>query len=259
MDQRQINETMWAAAGDELVGEYRRHPIRPVEELLLERHAAGLSGRVLEIGVGGGRLTERLIAVAVHVTGIDVSAAMVEHCRRSFPAADFRQADLRELSAFGDGAFDAVFAGYNVLDVLGQDERALALDEWRRVLAPGGLLVYSSHNLHHADRIPPPGRILARHPRQLLENLRRRGVRKANRARLQPLLRRESAWGVLNDEAHDYSLLHYYATRDENERQLAAHGFALVECVDLEGRTVGPAEAAAESPELHYVARSASS
>lgn len=259
MTDRDVNRDLWSHVGDELVGEYDKHVLRPVEERLLERYAGDLSGRVLEVGVGAGRLTERLVAGAAAVTGIDVARAMVEHCRRRFPQAEFHELDLRDLSPFGDGAFTALLAGYNVVDVLGDEQRGAVLDEWRRVLGPGGLLVFSSHNLHYADRIPRPGRVLTKHPRQLVRNVRRRRQRIANHARLAPMERREGTWAILNDEAHDFGLLHYYATRDETERRLAAHGFALVACLDLEGRTVGPGEAAPACPELHYVARRAAS
>lgn len=259
MDQREINQDIWVHSGEDRVAEYARHAVRPVEALLLERHAAALTGRVLEIGVGAGRLTERLLTVADELTGIDVSEAMVSHCRRAYPQARFQTLDLRDLSAFGDAAFDALLAGYNVLDVLGHEQRALALAGWHRVLSAGGLLIVSSHNLHHADRIPSPARIRSRHPVLLARNIRRRRLRIANRERLAPLERHGDGWAVLNDEAHDFALLHYYATRDETAAQLAAAGFELVECVDLDGRAVGPGERAAGSAELHYVARRATS
>lgn len=256
-DQREINDDLWSHVGDELVGEYDAHPLRPVERVLLDRYAGELGGRVLEIGVGGGRLTRELVALGGRVTGIDVAPAMVEHCRRAYPSAEFAVADLRDLSAFGDAAFDALVAGFNVLDVLDHDERETALEGWARVLAPGGLLIFSSHNLHHADRIPAPGRVLTLHPRRLVRNVRRRRARIANHVRLAPLEQRGPDWAVLNDEAHDFGLLHYYTTRDEAQRSIAGHGFALIECVDLDGRPVGPGEPAAASAELHYVARRA--
>lgn len=43
--------------------------------------------------------------------------------------------------------------------------------------------------------------------------------------------------------------------RDAQDRQLAAAGFTLLECLDLDGRVVQPGEQAAPHPELHYVAR----
>jgi SAM-dependent methyltransferase len=257
MDQRDVNQELWTQVDDGLVDEYAEHPLRRVEEVVLDRFASELHGHVLEIGVGGGRLTRHLLAIAGRLTGIDIAPAMVEHCRRRFPAATFLVADLRDLSALPDNAVDAIVAGYNVLDVLGPGARGETLGEWRRITRDGGLLVLSSHNLHHAEHIPAPGRVLARRPGQLLRNLRGRRRRLANRARLAPLEQHGEHWAVLNDEAHDFGLLHYYASRDEVERELGERGFALIDCLDLEGRSVAKGEAAAACPELHYVARAA--
>lgn len=257
MKQHDINRELWSNTGAKYVAAYAAHPMRRVEEELLEHYAQDLRGRVLEIGVGAGRLTQLLVGLGGRVTGIDVSPAMVEHCRRTVPQASFHVLDLRDLSPFQDASFDALLAGFNVIDVLGDEERGAALDEWRRVLAPGGLLILSSHNLRYAGGIPNPGAVLARNPLRLAKNLRLRRRRVRNHARLAPLERREESWAILNDQAHDFGLLHYYATRDENERRLAEHGFALVDCLDLAGALVGPGEAAATCPELHYVARPA--
>ena len=44
---------------------------------------------------------------------------MVEHCRSAYPDGTFAVGDLRDLSAQGDGSYDAIVASYAVLDVLG--------------------------------------------------------------------------------------------------------------------------------------------
>jgi hypothetical protein len=59
---------------------------------------------------------------------------------------------------------------------------------------------------------------------------------------------------ILVDEAHDYTLLHYYISRDAQERQLAEAGFELLECLDIDGRPVPPGTDAEGSSELQYVA-----
>ncbi|MFL5845663.1 MAG: class I SAM-dependent methyltransferase [Solirubrobacteraceae bacterium] len=256
-DQRRLNERVWSAATAAMQREYGRAPVRDVERQILADYAGDLSGRVLEIGVGSGRLTQLLAATAGELHGIDISPVMVEHCRATFPQATFSVADLSDLSAFADASLDAIVAGYNVLDVLDHEERAAALAEWARPLRPGGLLVVSSHNLHHGAGPADPGRLLARRPGTLLRNVLHRRARLANRARLAPLERREPAWAILNDEAHDFSLLHYYVTPGEMAAQLTGHGFTPLECRDLEGRAVTGAETAAGSSELHYVARRA--
>jgi hypothetical protein len=76
-----------------------------------------------------------------------------------------------------------------------------------------------------------------------------------NRRRLARFERHERDYAILNDFAHDYSLLHYYVDRDAQERQLLEAGFETIECLDGGGRTVAHGDPAAGDPELHYVAR----
>jgi hypothetical protein len=59
------------------------------------------------------------------------------------------------------------------------------------------------------------------------------------------------------DEAHDFSLLHYYTSRDAQQRQFAQEGFELVECLRLSGEPVAAGDDAASAAELYYVARPA--
>ena len=76
-----------------------------------------------------------------------------------------------------------------------------------------------------------------------------------NRRRLRRLQRDEEGYAIVNDEAHDFSVLHYYISRDAQGRQFMEQGFELMECLDLDGRQVRVGVTAARCPELHYVAR----
>ena len=78
--------------------------------------------------------------------------------------------------------------------------------------------------------------------------------RRRNRKRLGPLQRRGDGYAIINDSAHDYALLHYYIGRDDQARQLRETGYELLECLDADGRPVGPG-APHPDPWLHYVAR----
>ncbi len=256
--QRDLGTEFWANA--DLVHAYAGGDLRPVEVTLFERHRDALSGRVLELGVGGGRVTRHLCAIATEVHGIDVSAAMVEHSRAAFPDATIVQRDLRDLSLYEDESFDALVAAFNVLDILDHDDRRLALAGFARVLAPGGLLIMSSHNRAHAPLVVGPtrrllGNVRAGRLRSAAGDLVRLPRSIANRRRLEPHERALPAYAIVNDFAHSYSILHYYIFRDDQERQLSEHGFTLVECLDLGGVAVEQGDPATNSPELHYVAR----
>jgi len=247
------NAEVWA--GEDFVDFYASRELRPVETTLLTRHRDALAGRVLELGCGAGRLTGHLIELADSVHGLDLSPAMVRYCRRTYPGATFSEGDLCDLSRFGPGSFDAVLAPFNVLDVLGDEERRVVLQEIHRVLVAGGVLIFSSHNRDHAPRGGAGIRVLLGSPRRPGESIRNLPRRVRNRRALRPLERSEAAYSIRNDQAHDFSLLHYYISRDAQERQLGELGFELVECRDLDGGLVPEHALAARCPELHYLAR----
>lgn len=252
----------------DLVRDLEGRSLRPVETLLLARYRDAFAGRVLELGCGAGRVLGYVVALGGEVHGIDVSPALLERCRRDYPEADVRVGDMRDLDAATEGTFDLVLAPFNVLDVLDDGDRRRVLDDIRRRLAPSGLLIFSAHNLAVAGPPTPGARRdrstqasvkrlihrLDRRPSAYVEMLRRLPARISNRRRLAPLERHEPGYAILNDEAFDYSLLHYYIRRDDQERQLHAAGYELVECLDLDGRTVPPGHDGA-GPELYYVAR----
>ena len=251
--QGRANEALWRRA--DLVKDYARRNLRPVEVMLLVRYREALSGRVLELGCGAGRLTGYLAELASAVHGLDISPAMIEYCRRAYPAATFSEGDMRDLSAFQTGSFDVIVAPYNVLDVLGDEERLSVVDGIHRVLVPGGLLMMSTHNRDFAPRLAEPLQLRGRSLMRKAITLARLPRWQRSRRRLLPLERNEPGYAILNDISHDFAALHYYIRRDAQERQLAEHGFELEECLDLDGHPVASDHDAPDCSELHYVAR----
>ncbi|NLU67759.1 methyltransferase domain-containing protein [Streptomyces sp. HNM0574] len=106
------------------------------------RLAGDVAGRrVLDAGCGSGPLTAALRERGAHVTGVDVSPAMLELARRRLGEdADLHLADLAGRLPFADGAFDVVVSSL-VLHYL--EDWGPTLAELRRVLGPGGRLVAS--------------------------------------------------------------------------------------------------------------------
>jgi SAM-dependent methyltransferase len=100
--------------------------------------------RVLDAGCGGGALAAALAGRGATVTGIDLSAGLLEiAARRLGPAVLLRRADLEEPLTFAGGSFDLVVASL-VLHYL--EDWVPTLSEFHRVLAPGGRLVISTHH-----------------------------------------------------------------------------------------------------------------
>jgi ubiquinone/menaquinone biosynthesis C-methylase UbiE len=122
--------------------------------------------RVLEIGVGTGRITELLVASGARVVGCEPSAAMLEVARRKldrFPdhGCELHPLTVQEFSPAG-AEFDLAIAGW----VLGhfvewfagswRDEIGRALDRMQDALRPGGVLcVIETLGTGHTEPTPP--------------------------------------------------------------------------------------------------------
>jgi cyclopropane fatty-acyl-phospholipid synthase-like methyltransferase len=186
---------------------------------------------------------------------MDIAARMVAYCRRTYPQACFRQGELRDASSWGTGTWDALVAGWALIDVLGDEERATFFDDAHRLLNPGGLLLFSSHNLACAPLLKSPVRsITVDTPLSFASQVVRLPRSYRNHRRLTRWQRFEPDYAILNGAAHDFSLLHYYISRDGQERQLERHGFELLECIGDDGSEVGLGETGVGSHELHYAA-----
>lgn len=101
---------------------------------------------VLDAGCGAGDISLIAAGRGTLLTCVDGSPAMLGEARQILrsvsPVPVFHQADVRKLP-FPDRSFDAVMAS-SVLEYV--DPVDAALDEFRRVLRPGGLLLCSLPN-----------------------------------------------------------------------------------------------------------------
>lgn len=120
--------------------------LTPCERLLFDAYLKpGMA--ILDLGVGGGRTTPYLAAMAGRYLGVDYAPEMIAACRKKFPQLDFETADAADLSQFAASSFDAVVMAFNAMDYVVPDEsRFRALREIHRILKPAGILIFSSHN-----------------------------------------------------------------------------------------------------------------
>ncbi|HMT33005.1 MAG TPA: class I SAM-dependent methyltransferase [Dermatophilaceae bacterium] len=237
-----------------------RDQLQPPERAILAEYAGRLRGaRILDLGIGAGRTTGHLLPLAGRYVGIDYSAQLVAAARERFPEADLRVGDARDLGAFADGSVDVVVFSFNGIDYMGHADRLLTLAEIRRVLAPGGLFVFASHNRdwERFGKLPwqPPIRVGRAWLSACLHALRAL----PRHRRLERLGERTADHAIVNDDAHDYALLTYYIDAQAQHEQLAARGFTVLDTYSLDGR---PCLTTAEGPDgtasscwLTYVAQ----
>lgn len=124
-----------------LDGAYNAHYDRPAVLAL----AGDVRGRrVLDAGCGPGLYAQELVARGAVVVGVDCSEAMLVLAReRLGDAARLLPADLDEPLPFADGCFDLVVCALAIHHVR---DRTATLQEFLRVLAPGGRTVLSTHH-----------------------------------------------------------------------------------------------------------------
>jgi ubiquinone/menaquinone biosynthesis C-methylase UbiE len=100
--------------------------------------------RVLEIGCGGGQCAIAFAKRGAIATGIDLSDAQIEFARslaqQERVEVTFLQGNIEDLSPIADASQDVVFSAYALQYV---ERPEYCLSEVRRVLVPGGLLVFS--------------------------------------------------------------------------------------------------------------------
>jgi SAM-dependent methyltransferase len=123
---------------------------------ILQHLALAPGARILDAPCGHGRLTRRLAAAGMHVTGVDISAEFVEMAASApTPAptgggtADYHVGDLLDLppAVIDRGPYDAVICWYASFGYWSDEDCHKVLDEFHRVLRPGGTVLIES--MHH--------------------------------------------------------------------------------------------------------------
>ena len=125
-----------------------------VDELVADRieAAVGPEGRLLELGVGTGRIALPLHRRGRRIVGVDLSVPMLDRYRAKaaalgLPPPPVLRADATRLP-FRDACVDAVLE-VHVLHLVPDWRRALA--EARRMLRPGGMVLVGRGGRDHGD------------------------------------------------------------------------------------------------------------
>ena len=120
----------------------------------LQRHdCLPLGGRrVLEIGCGSGHFLRELVkwgADPARVVGIDLLEDRLADARRLVPPGVRVEAMNAADTGFAAGAFDLVLQMTVFTSILSADVRRRVAAEMRRVLAPGGCIVWYDFRVNH--------------------------------------------------------------------------------------------------------------
>ena len=216
---------------------------------------------ILDIGVGAGRTVALLRLISSRYIAVDYTPEMVALCRRRHPGVDVRHGDARDLDGIDDASQRLVFFSVNGIDAVDHEDRQRVLASVRRVLAPGGLFVFSTLNKEgplygaHPGSAPDlgwePGSLLPRRPDAPQDNA-PAGEDWAIAVRNWRRLRRSTidagGWGIAPFAAHQFGLLTHFITLAGQHDELHGHGFDVEAVFDCDGLRV-----AGESTSALYI------
>jgi 2-polyprenyl-6-hydroxyphenyl methylase / 3-demethylubiquinone-9 3-methyltransferase len=123
------------------------HEINPLRLRWIDERAALLGKRVLDVGCGGGILSEAMAARGAEVTGIDLSDKALKvaqlHLQESGKRVTYLHADAEELAQAQPGSFDVVVC-MEVLEHIPDPARQVCA--CARLLKPGGHAFFATIN-----------------------------------------------------------------------------------------------------------------
>lgn len=117
------------------------------------------AGRLLDFGCGCGRVTRhwhRTPGVEVH--GADHDEMLVDWTREHLPFVQAHHNQLNPPLPYEDESFGLVYA-ISVFTHLTEEVGAAWMSELRRILRPGGILMFTVHGESLRDRLLPQERI----------------------------------------------------------------------------------------------------
>jgi ubiquinone/menaquinone biosynthesis C-methylase UbiE len=116
------------------------------EDLYDMKKYAKSGAKILDLGCGNGRLSQLFDDMDVDYIGTDDSSGLLEIAKHKYPKAKFVSMKPMELP-FEDAQFDLVYCLAVFHHIPSHELRTKYLEEVRRVLKPGGILVLTVWNM----------------------------------------------------------------------------------------------------------------
>jgi ubiquinone/menaquinone biosynthesis C-methylase UbiE len=124
------------------LGDLRTHPWLRAAMDSFAASVRGL-GPVLDVGCGPGSVTAYLAEHGLDVSGVDLSARMIEHARRLHPDQRFAVASATELN-LEHSSFGGILGWWSLFN-LPRHVLPSVLECFARALVPGGHLIVATH------------------------------------------------------------------------------------------------------------------
>ena len=123
------------------------HDINPLRTNYIDSHATLAGKKVLDVGCGGGILSEAMAQRGANVTGIDMGEAPLNiarlHALESGVSVDYKQTPVEQLAAQMPGEFDVV----TCLEMLEHvPDPASIIKACHTLVKPGGMVFFSTIN-----------------------------------------------------------------------------------------------------------------
>lgn len=141
------------------------------DRAIVEPWAAGVTGRILDVGSGTGRWAGHLAALGHRVDGLEPAAEFVKIARRAHPGVEFFLASVSDLASpdheLGGRRWSAILAWYSLIH-LPPEQMLGALTTLQRALTDGGSLLISYFTGPRLEPFDHPVTLAYRWPTQAM-------------------------------------------------------------------------------------------
>jgi len=138
-----VAQTWWDLEGE--MGTL--HVINPLRTKFITEKVTADAPKILDVGCGGGILSEALAKTGAEVTGIDLSLASIEaarhHAQTEDLSIDYQHTGIEDIAKTQQGSFDVVTC-MEMLEHVPEPEKIIAA--CAQALKPGGQAFFSSIN-----------------------------------------------------------------------------------------------------------------